>query len=190
MCDSFLNQIFSFFIFLSCFQGKDASVAFITGDFEKNPNADYDDDDVLKHLKSREIHSIHQWKQFYEKDYKFIGLLTGRFYDENGQKTNYMRKVDEQIDIAIAEKNRLESLRSQYPPCNIEWNAKTGTRVWCTNQSGGIDRDWSGFPRKFFEIGKSEFRCACVPEDRLDDSLLKEYNDCESKSSECYYTVD
>lgn len=101
-----------------------------------------------------------------------------------------MRRVDEQIEIAIAEKDRLEKLRSQYPGCNIEWKADTGTRVWCTDKSGGIDRDWIGVPRKYYEIGKSDFRCACIPEDRLHDSQLKEYDDCHRTSSECFYTVD
>lgn len=166
-------------------------MAFITGDFEKNPDdPEYEDDDVLKHLKPQEIYSIHQWKQFYEKDYEFVGLLIGRFYTNDGLKTDYMRNVDEQISIAIAEKDRLQLLRKHYPPCNIEWNAETGTRVWCSKQSGGIDRDFIGVPRKFFEVGKSDFRCACVPDDRLDDNLLKEYDECDSKAIECFYTID
>ena len=141
-------------------------------------------------MKPQEIYSIHQWKQFYDKDYTFLGLLTGRFYRIDGTKTDYMKKVDEQIEIAIAEKEKHKQLRVKYPPCNIEWKAETGTRVWCTSQSGGIDRDFVGVPRRFYEVGKSEFRCACVPDDRLEDPLLKEYDDCDSKSVECFYVVD
>lgn len=165
-------------------------MAFITGDFEKDPSEDHDDDDVLKHLKAQEIYSIHQWKQFYEKDYTFVGLLTGRFYGNDGKKTEYMDKVEQQIEVAIAEKERMQLLRTKYPPCNIEWKAETGTRVWCTQQSGGIDRDFVGLPRKFFEVGKPDFRCACVPNDRLEDPLLKEYKNCDRKADECFYTVD
>lgn len=165
-------------------------MAFITGDFEKEQNSDNDDDDVLKRLKPQEIYSIHQWKQFYNKDYTFVGLLTGRFYDSDGQKTKYMEEVDKQIELAIAEKERMELLRVKYPPCNIEWKAETGTRVWCTKLSGGIDRDFVGFPRKFYEVGKPDFRCACVPGDRLGDTLLKEYDNCDPKAIECFYTVD
>lgn len=165
-------------------------MAFVTGDFEADPNGEYEADDVLKHLKPEEIHSINQWKQFYDKDYTFVGLLTGRFYETDGRKTDYMLKVEQKIDVAIAEKERLKKLRSKYPPCNIEWKVDTGTRVWCTNQSGGIDRDFVGVPRKMYEVGKSEFRCACVPDDRLEDPLLKEYENCDPKSSECVYSVD
>lgn len=175
---------------VNCLTGKDASVAFITGDFEKSPDPDYEDDDVLKHLKPRDIHSIEQWKQFYDKDYTFVGLLFGRYYKANGQKTEYMQDVEHQIQIAIDEKSQAESIRNQYPPCNVEWRAETGTRVWCTDLSGGIKRDWRGFPRKFFKVGQTDYRCACVPEDRLNDSLLKDYDNCESTADECFYTVD
>lgn len=144
----------------------------------------------MKHLTPQEIYSIHQWKQFYDKDYTFVGLLVGRFYGNDGEKTEYMEKVEEQIEIAIAEKERLQKIRVKYPPCNIEWKLETGTRVWCTNKSGGIDRDFIGMPRKFFEVGQPEYRCACVPFDRLDDPLLKEYDDCDQKSNECFYNVD
>lgn len=165
-------------------------MAFITGEFEKDPNSDTEDDDVLKSLTARDIYSLYQWKQFYDKDYTFVGLLVGRFYGYNGQKTEYMKKVEEQIEIAIAENKKNEQLRVKYPPCNIEWKPETGTRVWCTSQSGGIDRNFVGVPRKFFEIGKTDFRCACVPEDRLDDKQLKEYDNCDSTSIDCFYTVD
>lgn len=144
----------------------------------------------MKRLKPQEIYSIFQWQQFYDKDYKFIGRLTGRFYGYDGQKTAYMRQVERQIELARAEKEQQKMLRIKYPPCNIEWNAETGTRVWCTKQSGGIDRDFVGVPRKFYEVGKSEYRCACVPNDRLDDPLLKQYDDCDSKLTECFYRVD
>lgn len=172
--------------------GKDASVAFITGDFEKDPNAEqkYDDDDVLKRLKPQEIYSIFQWQKFYDKDYTFVGRLAGRYYGYDGQKTEYMQRVEQQIELAINEKEQQKMLRIKYPPCNIEWlGAETGTRVWCSKQSGGIDRDFVGVPRKFYEVGKTEYRCACVPNDRLDDPLLQQYDNCDSKSTECFYTV-
>lgn len=137
----------------------------------------------------QEIYSIQQWKQFYDKEYTFVGLLSGRFYDEHGMKTAYMVEVERQVDLAIAENERQNALKNQYPPCNIDWKEETGTRVWCTNQSGGIDRDWAGVPRKFFEVGKSEFRCACIPDNRLDDARLKEYDGCEVTASTCHYRV-
>lgn len=166
--------------------GRDASVSFISGDFE---NVTDTLDDVLS-LEPREILSLKQWKEFYDKDYKLKGRLIGRFYDENGHKTEYHRKVEKQIEIAI-ENKRKEELKSQdFPPCNIEWNAATGTKVWCTKQSGGVDRHWTGFPRKYFQPGEMGFRCACIHESKFDNPNLKEYDDCDADSRTCFYKPD
>lgn len=141
-------------------------------------------------MKAQEIYSIQQWAQFYNKDYSFVGRLSGRFYDENGAKTAYTVEVERQVELAIAENERHKELKNQFPPCNIDWKQETGTRVWCTEQSGGIDRDWSGVPRKFFDAGKSDFRCVCVPDDQLDDARLKEYDDCDAAATTCHYRVE
>lgn len=140
-------------------------------------------------LKHQEIYSLKQWKEFYDKDYTFVGRLTGRIYDIDGNETPYYNNVMEQVAIAIAEKKRDELLRVQYPPCNIEWKEETGTRVWCSQQSGGIDRSWTGVPRKYFEAGKPDFRCACVPEEQLNDASLREYDNCDVKEISCLYKV-
>lgn len=166
--------------------GRDASVAFISGDFE---NVSDKLDDVLS-LEPREILSLKQWKEFYDKDYIPIGRLIGRFYDERGQETEYYRKVQEQVDIAIETKRRDELNNYDFPPCNIEWNADTGTKVWCTNQSGGIDRQWSGVPRKYYEAGNIGYRCACVHESKLTVGNLQEYDGCDPNSTTCFYEPD
>lgn len=168
---------------------KDASVAFITGDFEKAEDDPRDDADILNRLDAQEIYSLKQWQDFYEKEYKFVGRLEGNMYDKRGQPTDYHGQVLERIQAAIAEKQRDELLRTQYPPCNIEYKEETGTRVWCSKQSGGIDRSWPGYPRKYFQVGKTDYRCACVPHDRLDDPALREYDNCDASEISCYYRV-
>lgn len=110
-------------------------------------------------------------------------------YDKYGQPTEYYEKVMERIEAAIEQKKRDELLQTQYPPCNIEYKEETGTRVWCSNKSGGIDRTWSGYPRKYFQVGKSDYRCACVPIDRLNDAALREYDNCNPKEISCFYRV-
>lgn len=166
--------------------GRDATVAFISGDFETVSDKL---DDVLS-LQPREILSLKQWQEFYDKDYIPIGRLIGRFYDENGQETEYFRKVQEQVDIAIEAKRKDELNNYDFPPCNIEWNAATGTKVWCTNQSGGIERQWTGVPRKYFEAGNTGYRCACVEESKLTVGNLKEYDDCDPNSATCFYVPE
>lgn len=144
---------------------------------------------MIKRLTAQDIHSIVQWQQFYDKQYEFVGLHIGRFYAKDGSETDYLKKVGQMVELAIQQKIQAEVVRKKYPGCNIEYKEETGTRVWCTEQSGGIDRGWVGVPRKFFEEGKSDFRCACVPMEDIDaeDERLKKYDDCEESATACYY---
>lgn len=141
-------------------------------------------------LEPRDILSLKQWKEFYDKDYILKGRLIGRYYDDNGQETDYFRKVNEQIEIALENKRKEEMKNYEFPPCNVEWNADTGTKVWCTNQSGGIDRDWTGVPRKYFEAGVDNHRCACINPSKLESANLEEYKGCDPKSTYCFYKLN
>ncbi|KAH8254931.1 hypothetical protein KR038_000562 [Drosophila bunnanda] len=180
------------------FVGRDASVAFISGEFE-----DYDPetaDDVLT-LKPDDLIGLANWRDFYEKDYVYKGKLIGRFYDEQGNPTAYHHKYLELLQLAQEAKKQVEELRSRYPGCNIEWSESTGTRVWCTNSSGdGKERSWAGHPRKLYSRGNKSFQCACVPEPELDeidasgkaaigDAMLKPYDNCAPRALECFYRV-
>lgn len=168
------------------FLGQDASTSFISGEFETvTPNLD----DVLS-MKPKEILSLSEWKKFYDKDYIYKGKLVGRFYDTHGKKTEYFGKVEEQIQIALQEKAKDEQHQKDFPGCNIEWKSETGTHVWCTNKSGGIDRSWIGVPRKYFELGSTSFRCVCIEGELLSSPNIKEYDDCDSESVSCYYKLD
>jgi hypothetical protein len=86
-----------------------------------------------------------------------------------------------------------------FPPCNSEWSAEKGQRVWCTKKSGGLERNWVGVPRKLFFPGRSE-RCACVKDSGsslynpgaktdngdLDNPHLKPYDNCsDPKAISC-----
>jgi len=166
------------------FAGRDASLSFISGDFENV--TDYLDD-VLR-LEPRDILSLKQWKEFYDKDYIYKGRLIGRYYDQNGQETEYFRKVQEQIEIALEEKRKEQIKNSEFPPCNIEWTAETGTKVWCTKQSGGVERSWVGVPRRYYDAGV--IRCACIKRSKLQSPNLEEYDGCDPKSDTCFYELE
>ncbi|XP_002023417.2 neuferricin homolog [Drosophila persimilis] len=180
------------------FVGRDASVAFISGEFEE-----YDPqtaDDVLT-LKPNDLLGLANWRDFYEKEYIYKGKLIGRFYDEQGEPTTYYHKYLALLEQAQIAKAEVDELRSKYPGCNIEWSEAKGTRVWCTNTSGdGKERAWTGFPRKLYSRGNKNFNCACVPESELDqidaegqaahgDAMFKTYDNCSSRAKECFYRV-
>lgn len=169
------------------FVGRDASVSFVTGEFE---NYDPEKADDVLSLKSSDLIELAKWQQFYEKDYEYKGKLIGRFYDKDGKSTSYHRKYLALLDQAQIAKAQLDELRNKYPGCNIEWAEATGTRVWCTPTSGdGKPRDWTGFPRRLYNRDKKNFHCACVPEAELSDPMFKSYDNCEPRAIECFYRV-
>ena len=53
------------------------------------------------------------------------------------------------------------------------------------NFSGGIHRDWVGFPRRLFSAVSREWRCACVHPDNLGSPNVKEYPNCDPNSIRC-----
>ncbi|XP_062141410.1 neuferricin homolog [Drosophila sulfurigaster albostrigata] len=169
------------------FVGRDASVSFVTGEFE---NYDPETADDVLSLKGSSLLELAKWQQFYEKDYEYKGKLIGRFYDKNGKKTTYHQKYLALLDQAERAKAEIDELRNKYPGCNIEWSEAKGTRVWCTPTSGdGKPREWSGFPRKLYNRDNKNFHCACVPEAELDDPMFKSYDNCDPNADECFYRV-
>lgn len=172
-------------ISLNTHSGRDASKAFITGKFDVDAADDLDD--VLT-LSPDELLSLHDWTSFYDKDYEYIGRLIGRFYRPDGSETEYAHKVSAKLEIAreklrAAEKQRQKEV--EFPPCNMEWKAGQGTHVWCTKLSGGVSRDWNGFPRQYYTVGVADPRCACVAAANLQSPSVTEYPDCDSNSESC-----
>nr|CAD7266758.1 unnamed protein product [Timema shepardi] len=164
------------------FAGKDASRAFITGDFNETGLSD----DVLD-LTPQELKSIIHWTEFYARDYKYRGKLIGRYYDAYGKPTSYHNEVMNKIKTA---KNKMvdeENEKLSYPPCNSEWSQDLGTRVWCSSLSGGIQRDWVGVPRMLYEPGSESHRCACIkdPTNTPVKGRFQEYKDCHPKAASC-----
>ncbi|KAM6466465.1 neuferricin isoform 1-T3 [Liasis olivaceus] len=180
----------------SCFSGKDASRAFATGDF--TPAGLVDD---ISGLSPPQMLAIQNWLSFYNKNYVHIGKVAGRFYQENGVPT----KVLEEAQALFEEGEKLQAQeverKNRYPPCNSEWSSAGGSRVWCSKQSGGISREWSGVPRKLYEPGSSRSYCVCIKTEelfpgqvtstqlsnqgKLNNPNLQEYKGCHPLSEWC-----
>ena len=101
--------------------------------------------------------------------HSYVGKLAGRYFNLDGSQTPYYRQLQEWMLEAKNDAQSKENEKQIFPPCNSEWNADTGQRVWCTKKSGGIKRSWIGVPRKLFFPGRTE-RCACVKD--TGDSLF------------------
>ncbi|XP_063972108.1 neuferricin [Diachasmimorpha longicaudata] len=168
------------------FVGKDATLAFVTGEFNnKNPTND------VSSLTNSQAKSIMGWIKFYDEKYVYKGKLVGKFYDKNGDPTIAYHEFMDKVKIADEADTVQEEMKKKFPPCNVEWKPEVGTRVWCSPQSGGISRDWTGVPKQYFEEPSSpKNRCACVNLESSDfhehQGKFREYEGCEKLSSTCY----
>lgn len=174
------------------FLGRDASRAFITGDYTENGLTDH----VLD-LNYQELKGLKDWLEFYKREYTYKGKLIGRYYGNEGNPTPYHEKLLKKFKEVEEHEENKNHYKFMFPPCNVEWSPEKGSRVWCTRQSGGIDRDWIGVPRKYFEPGSKNYRCACVNISDNSESIKKheahkrtgnieEYKGCNPKSTSCY----
>ncbi|KAG9492568.1 hypothetical protein GDO78_000847 [Eleutherodactylus coqui] len=167
---------------------RDASRAYVTGDFTDGGLVD----DVSELSPSQMLH-LNNWLSFYQKTYAAVGKLVGHFYDEDGNPTKALEDALAVIAVGLKLKEERHEENKQFPPCNSEFNSGV-SRVWCSKNSGGIQRNWVGVPRKLHIVGYDGYRCVCVrttgppsenPDseehnDRgdLDNPSLKEYKDC------------
>ncbi|KAB5522463.1 hypothetical protein PHYPO_G00159800 [Pangasianodon hypophthalmus] len=170
------------------FTGRDASRAFVTGDFTE---AGLTDD--VSDLSPSQIVALYDWLAFYQKDYTHVGRLIGRFYSESGKPTDVLQQVEASLAQGLKLKAQAEKENELYPACNSEWSSDRGGRVWCSTKSGGVHRDWAGVPRMLFSPGSGQTRCVCV---RLDDPThsnnpnLQEYKDCPPQAESCLLSQD
>ncbi|XP_056603288.1 neuferricin isoform X1 [Triplophysa dalaica] len=170
------------------FTGKDASRAFITGDFTdiglSNDVTDFSEPQIV---------ALYDWLSFYQKDYTPVGKLIGRFYTETGQPTDALRQVESVLTDGLKKKAQAQNEMQRYPSCNSEWSEASGGRVWCSEKSGGIHRDWVGVPRMLFTPGSGHSRCVCIqPSNPIhnENRNLREYKDCPPHVDSCRITKD
>ncbi|XP_030041439.1 neuferricin [Microcaecilia unicolor] len=180
----------------SFFAGKDASRAYVTGDFSENGLVD-----DVSGLSPSEMLTLQDWLSFYKKNYVFVGKLVGHFYDEFGEPTAAAKEAKAVMDEGLKLKGQQQEQRKQFPSCNSEWTSTSGTKVWCSQKSGGIERDWTGVPRKMYTPGSEGHHCVCVRttgsptghsgssaysnRGDLDNPKLQEYEGCHPNSEWC-----
>ncbi|GIY78878.1 neuferricin [Caerostris darwini] len=177
------------------FTGKDATRAYITGDFSESGLIE-----DVSDLDSGSLASLQDWLSFYKEEYKHVGKVIGKYYGKNGQPTKELLLVREKMN-AVTENKWMEKMNNEnFPPCNSEWSKEKGSKVWCTKKSGGVDREWIGVPRELVIQGKDP-RCVCVknygppssdPDSSqhkdngdLDHPQLREYAGCQPTSNTC-----
>ncbi|KAK7306886.1 hypothetical protein VNO77_44846 [Canavalia gladiata] len=158
------------------FAGRDASRAFVSGNFTGDGLTD-----SLRGLSSTEVKSIVEWRDFYFRSYKYVGKLVGRYYDSQGNPTKYLKGVEAKAarGAQLLEKQKIEE--AKLPACNSRWNQDEGGEVWCD----------VGYPRlvqRPLEIaltGKMSKRCACFEDSQLGQPGLELYDGCDYHATRC-----
>ncbi|GMT20909.1 hypothetical protein PFISCL1PPCAC_12206, partial [Pristionchus fissidentatus] len=185
----------------SFFAGRDATRAFVSGDF--SPTGLRDDVEGLSH---EDILGIRDWVAFYEKDYSLVGVVAGRYYDAAGAPTEEMNNFLSRVQAATEWREAKVAEAEVLPPCNSEWHKDSGGRVWCTKRSGGIEREWSGLPRLYLDPATNQKRCVCVKNfgeglsihaqssggnrGDLDHPALETYPNCKDTANSCKIESD
>ncbi|XP_046530215.1 neuferricin isoform X2 [Equus quagga] len=111
----------------SGFAGRDASRAFVTGDYSA---AGLVDD--VSDLSFSEMLTLQNWLSFYEKNYEFVGRVIGRFYGEDGLPTPELTRVEAMITKGLEAHQEELKEKQKFPPCNAEWSSAKGSRLWCS----------------------------------------------------------
>ncbi|XP_064127670.1 neuferricin isoform X2 [Loxodonta africana] len=113
----------------SGFAGRDASRAFVTGDYSE---AGLVDD--VSDLSFSDMLTLQNWLSFYEKNYKFVGKVIGRFYGEDGLPTPALTLVEAMIIKGLEASKQEIKEKQKFPPCNAEWSSTRGSRFWCSQK--------------------------------------------------------
>lgn len=132
-----------------------------------------------------QVLDIKEWNDFYHKDYTFIGVLEGEYYDSEGNPTSQYHKMVSLVEKGRQLKKEQEDIKKKYPPCNSKWASGQGGELWCSTESGGIKRDWEGYPRQRYDKTFKNSSCVCVKAFDDPDPSLKLYKDCDPKSKVC-----
>ncbi|KAK3270781.1 hypothetical protein CYMTET_20835 [Cymbomonas tetramitiformis] len=156
----------------SFFTGIDGSRAFISGIFNETGLTD----DVTG-LSVEDYNGLVEWRDFYHKDYTYVGRVVGRFYDQRGNPTQAVEAVEEGARQAVLDRKALKEEEKKIPTCNSKWSQKDGGMIWCK----------VGYPRKTFvkqRGSESQFRCACHQDVEHNDKKQL-YKDCEASATSC-----
>ena len=179
----------------SFYAGRDATRAFTTGEGDAEGLTDNVDGLNLEDLKA-----VAGWHAFYvnHEEYKRVGIVVGRHYDADGKPLNHFPHER----LAELEKQEAE-VKAAMPDCNSRWTKDTGHEVWCTTKSGGVEREWVGYPRlyspskdpRFTALGDGEEaagqdgsqldRCVCAPTEYTTEPYLITYAGCNPLAERC-----
>ncbi|GJN08727.1 hypothetical protein PR202_ga26680 [Eleusine coracana subsp. coracana] len=180
------------------FAGRDASRAFVSGNFTGDGLTDF-----LQGLSSMEVNSIVDWRKMYFEKYIYAGKLVGRYYDKQGNPTKYLKGVEVKAKRGAQLLEKQKNEEAKIPSCNSKWSEQEGGEVstLCTMafllkrilSVAPICLVWcdTGYPRLVRRpgdialTGKVNQRCACFQEEELNKPGVVVYEGCDYLSTSC-----
>ncbi|XP_010255541.1 PREDICTED: membrane-associated progesterone-binding protein 4 [Nelumbo nucifera] len=158
------------------FAGRDASRAFVSGNFSGDGLTD-----SLHGLSGTEMKSVVDWRDFYFRSYTFVGHLVGRYYDNQGRPTKFLKGVEAKAARAAQLLEKQKKEEAKLPSCNSRWSQQEGGEVWCdVGYPRLVQR-----PQEIALTGKMSMRCACFKEEELSQPGLEVYKGCDYLSQVC-----
>ena len=162
-----------------CFAGRDATRAFVTGDFtERGCVSD------VRGLTGQELSGARGWRDFMRGKYRYVGKIAGgAFYDDAGEPTAMMREVWEKLERFDAFDARRRERVRMFPDCSSRWSVEAGGFVWCDADASGVAR----YPRNetsTSDSGENVYRCACFPDMTVSSSRAL-FPDCAATDVKC-----
>jgi hypothetical protein len=170
----------------SIFSGKDASRSFVTGDFQNDLTDDIAD------LRPEDIASILHWREFYEnhKDYKFVGVVAGRFYNAQGDALPLLNDSEKAVEKYKAQETAKEAAAAhgvEVVLCNVSWKKSEGGWVYCDD--GLVPRKAATPSLASLEntggVTSVQERCICVDSNEKATEERRVYDGCRIESSRC-----
>lgn len=111
------------------FTGRDGTRAYVTGQFDEEGLVD-----DIEGLTPLQVGEVDEWIKFYNKEYKYVGKLIGRYYDRDGSPTRAWYKYKKLLGEQERAKAAQKELEKRFPGCNSRWNEKDGGTVFCSEK--------------------------------------------------------
>lgn len=168
----------------SVFAGRDATRSFVTGKF------DQDLDDNIADFTPEQFAEVVRWREFYttHASYRFVGRVTGRFYDTDGDQTPLLIRAELQAELHRKEEERKKGKQSgkdegapKEVQCDFSWSKANGKWVHCAEgmypRRVLADDDGEGAP------SKAE-RCVCSPSKKV-SGRERLFDGCSADAKNC-----
>jgi hypothetical protein len=76
-----------------------------------------------------EVNSIVDWRKFYFERYIFAGKIVGRYYDDEGNPTKYLKGIEMKAKRGAQLLEKQKSEEAKIPNCNSKWSQQEGGEV-------------------------------------------------------------